>query len=130
MRTRGNRSPERSCASLLFYGDINEAEIRVGQFREGGSTQVDLPSVVEQTFSWSAICDFHHHAPVRVRDDHLRAEIEKPRRSRELVGIELLAIGHRQAAMLLPIPRRPVSSLTGQAREDQERRECHRCRRQ
>lgn len=128
MRTRGNRSPERSCASSFSYGDGNEAEIEVGQLCEGGATQVDLAALVDQTVRGAAIGDFHHHAPVRVRDDHLGAEIEKPRRSREHVGIESLAIGHRQAAMLLPIPRRPVSSLTGQAQEDEERRECHRCR--
>jgi hypothetical protein len=64
-----------------------------------------------------------------VRDDHLGAEIEKPRRTGELVGIEPLAVGHRQATLLLPIPRRPVSGLTGQAREDKERRERYCCRR-
>ena len=117
-----------SCASSQSDSDVNEAEIGVGKLREGGSTQVDLATLVEQPFRGAAIGDFHHHAPVAVRDNHLGAAIEEPRRGGELVGIESLAIGHRPAAFLLPIPRGLVSGLTGQAREDEDRRERHRCR--
>ena len=109
----GSHLPNGPASHCFFYGYVNEAEFRVGQLHECGSTQVDLSTLVDQTFGRAAIRDFYNHAPLRVRDDNLGAEIEKPRRRGELVGIERLAIGHRQAAMLLPIPRRPVCGLTG-----------------
>ena len=100
---------------MLSYGNVDESKIRVGQLREGGLTQVNRETFPEQAFRWPAIRDFYNHAAVGMRDDDLRAEIVKPRCPGELVGIEPLTIGHRQVALLLPIPRRPVGSLTGQA---------------
>ena len=85
----------------------------MGQLQECGSTQINLSTLVDQTLGGSANRDYYNHAPIRVRDDDLGVKIEKPRRRRELVGIEPLAIGHRQAAMLLSIPRRLVSGLAG-----------------
>ena len=51
-----------SAALLLSYGDVNEAEIKVGQLREGGSAQVDLAALVDQPFRGAAIRDFDDHA--------------------------------------------------------------------
>ena len=77
----------------------------MGQPGERGAAKVDLSALMDQVLGWAAIGDFNDDAPIRVRYDDPRAEIVKPRCGREFVGIEPFAIGHRQAAMLLRVPR-------------------------
>jgi hypothetical protein len=89
---------------LPFNNYGNEAAVRIGQPGERRVTQVNLSTLIDQMFGWAAIGDFNDNAPPGVRYDHPCAEIVKPRRRGEFVGIEPFAIGHRQAAMLLPVP--------------------------
>jgi hypothetical protein len=111
--------------SWLFNGYGNKAKVRIGQLGERRVTQVNLSTFVDQMFGRAAIGDFNDNAPPGVRYDHPRAEMVKPRRCGEFVGIEPFAIGHQQAATLLPVPRRFVSGVTGHAPEENECHELH-----
>jgi len=90
--------------SLFLNNYGNKAAFGIGQSGERRAAQVDLPTFVDQMPGWAAIGDFNNDAPIRVRYDHPRAEIVKPRCGGEFVGTEPFAIGHRQSAMLLPVP--------------------------
>ena len=62
------------CCSLFSQDDFNQAGVRGGQFRKGRPAQINLASLVDQSFGRTTIGNLDHHTPTGMGDHDPAAE--------------------------------------------------------